>query len=71
MPKHLKILKNDENHLKLLILTEKAFISSEPLEEFQLNFQERCNLILKVTKNQGFNLSLEHAFLVEPEERSN
>ena len=71
MPKHLKILKNDENHLTLLILTEKAFISSEPLEEFQLNFQERCNLILKVTKNQGFNLSLEHAFLVKPEERSN
>ena len=37
------------------MLIEKIFISFEPLEEFQLNFQERCDLILKVTKNHPLN----------------
>ena len=37
------------------MLIEKIFISFEPLEEFQLNFQERCYLILKVTKNHPLN----------------
>ena len=39
-----KIQKIDENWWKWLILTEKFFISSERLEKYQWNFQERCDL---------------------------
>ena len=40
----------------MLILNKKISISSEQLEELQWNFQERCDLVLKV-KKQGFTLS--------------
>ena len=35
----------------------------EQLEELQWNFQERCDLMFKVTKKQGFALSLEYTNL--------
>ena len=44
-------------------MNEKISISSEQLEELQWNFQERRDLILKVTKKQGFTLSLEYTNL--------
>ena len=47
----------------MLILSKKISISSEQLEELQLNFQERHDLVLKVTKKQGFTLSLENTDL--------
>ena len=46
--------------LDVSILNEKISISSEQLEELQWNFQERRDLVLKVTKKQGFTLSLEY-----------
>ena len=49
--------------IEVLILNEKISISSEQLEELQWNFQERRDLILKVTKKQGFTLSLEYTNL--------
>ena len=51
------------------LLTKKIFISSEQLEEFQLNFEKKMfpMIILKVTKNQGFALSLENAVLEKPQ----
>ena len=47
----------------MLILSEKISISSEQLEELQWNFQEKRDLVLKVTKMQGFTLSLENTNL--------
>ena len=44
-------------------MNEKISISSEQLEELQWNFQERRDLILQVTKKQGFTLSLEYTNL--------
>ena len=51
--------------MKRLILNDKISISSEQLEELQLDFQERCKLKLKVTKktrlhslSQNFSKSL-------------
>ena len=49
--------------IEVLILNEKISISSEQLEELQWNFQERRDLILQVTKKQGFTLSLEYTNL--------
>ena len=47
----------------VLILNEKISISSEQLGELQWNFQEKCDLILEVTKKQDFTLSLEYTNL--------
>ena len=47
----------------MLILSEKISISSEQVEELQWNFQEKRDLVLKVTKMQGFTLSLENTNL--------
>ena len=44
-------------------MNKKIYISSEQLEEFQLKFLERRDLIFKATKKQGFILSLEYANL--------
>ena len=52
-----------EKLMKMLILNEKISISSKQPEELQCNFQERRDLILKVTKKQGFTLSLENTNL--------
>ena len=49
--------------IEVLILNEKISTSSEQLEELKWNFQERRDLILKVTKKQGFTLSLEYTNL--------
>ena len=51
--------------MKLANIGEENFISSEPLEEYQLNL---CpTIILKVTKNQGFTPSLENTALEKPQ----
>ena len=49
--------------IEMLILSEKISISSEQLEELQWNFQEKRDLVLKVTKMQGFTLPLENTNL--------
>ena len=63
--------KNAKNWWKLLILTDKIFISSGRLESVNEIFQERWKMglmiKLKVTKNQGFTLSLEDKFLEKPQ----
>ena len=47
-----------EKLMKILILNEKISISSQKVEKLQWNFNERCDLILKVTKKeQGFTFS--------------
>ena len=40
----LKSSKNRWKLMKIVILKEKFFISSEQVERFQWNFQERCEL---------------------------
>ena len=67
MSKHLKSLKKWWKSIKIANVNITVFIFSEPLEEFQLTFHERCDLILKVTKNQGFTFSLEDTFLEKPQ----
>ena len=53
----------NEKSVKIVnIERENIFISSELLNEFQCNFLESCGL-LKVTKKQGFTLSLESTSL--------
>ena len=60
--------KNQKNRWKYLISTEKFFISSERLEEFQWHFQERCDLDnIKSHKKQGFTLCLEDTFFEKPQ----
>ena len=50
--------------IEVLILNEKISISSEQLEELQWNFQERRDLILKVTQKTRLHpLSLEYTNL--------
>ena len=50
--------------IEVLILSEKISISSEQLEELQWNFQERRDLILKVTQKTRLHpLSLEYTNL--------
>ena len=50
--------------IEVLILNEKISISSEQLEELQWNFQERRDLILKVTQKARLHpLSLEYTNL--------
>ena len=49
--------------MKILILNKKTSLPSEQFEEIYRNFQERCDLILKATKKQGFTLSVENANL--------
>ena len=42
-----EVLKSSKNRwklMKIVILKEKFFISSEQVERFQWNFQERCEL---------------------------
>ena len=48
---------------------KKTLISSERLEKFKWNFQEKKGLmiILKVTKNQGFTLSQENTVSEKPQ----
>ena len=43
------------------MLKEKIFISSEQLEEFEQNFQKRCDLCH--TKKTGFTFFFENTFL--------
>ena len=45
---------------------EKIFTSSETIEEFQWNFQERLTYDIKSYKKQGFSLSLEDNFWNPP-----
>ena len=44
--------------IEVLIFNEKIYVSSEQLQELLRNFQERRDLILRVTQKQGFTLSL-------------
>ena len=50
-------VKKPEIMMKRFIWNDKISTSSEQLEELQWDFHERCELKLKVTKNQGFTLS--------------
>ena len=54
--------------MKLVNIEIKIFVSSERYEELLGNFQERRGLMitLKLTKRQGFTISLENTFLEKP-----
>ena len=60
--------KNPKNWWKKLILAEKIFVSSEGLEEFQWNFQGRCDLLQYLKQKKGFTLSLDDTILEKPKE---
>ena len=49
--------------IEVLIFNEKIYVSSEQLQELLRNFQERRDLILRVTQKQGFTLSLKYTNL--------
>ena len=49
--------------IEVLIFNEKIYVSSEQLQELLRNFQERLDLILRVTQKQGFTLSLKYTNL--------
>ena len=54
--------------MKLVNIEIKIFVSSERCEELLGNFQERRGLMitLKLTKRQGFTISLKNTFLEKP-----
>ena len=63
--------KNWWKSMKIANITEKFFISSERLEEFQFSRKMWLMIILKVLKKHGFTLFLEDTFFEKPRKESN